>query len=161
MASEQTLVVPEGRSIRPRPFTSILTKPFDDSGVDQAAQTPARPAPLPAPVRPVVDTYHGVQVIDPYRWLERWDDSEVKAWTEAQNTYTHAQLDALPFMAAVHRAPTGGERIKSSDPPADFRKRPRLWHFAQRGTRADRGSVHISLLAARDEGEHPLINGPS
>src|SRR6266487_2563543 len=66
-----------------------------------AAQTPARTAPLPAPVRPVVDTYHGVQVIDPYRWLERWDDSEVKAWTEAQNTYTHAQLDALPFMAAL------------------------------------------------------------
>jgi prolyl oligopeptidase len=69
--------------------------------VTVAAQTPARPAPQPAPVRPVVDTYHGVQVIDPYRWLERWDDSEVKAWTEAQNTYTHAQLDALPFMAAL------------------------------------------------------------
>jgi prolyl oligopeptidase len=65
-----------------------------------AAQTPAR-APLLAPVRPVVDTYHGVQVTDPYRWLERWDDREVKAWTDAQNTYTHAQLDALPFMAAL------------------------------------------------------------
>jgi prolyl oligopeptidase len=69
--------------------------------VSVAGQTPVPPAPLPAPVRPVVDTYHGVQVIDPYRWLERWDDSEVKAWTDAQNTYTHAQLDALPFMAAL------------------------------------------------------------
>ena len=68
--------------------------------VSLAAQTPAR-APLPAPVRPVVDTYHGVQVTDPYRWLERWDDREVKAWTDAQNAYTHAQLDALPFMAAL------------------------------------------------------------
>jgi prolyl oligopeptidase len=69
--------------------------------VSVGAQPPARPTPLPAPVRPVVDTYHGVQVIDSYRWLERWDDREVKAWTDAQNAYTHAQLDALPFMAAL------------------------------------------------------------
>jgi prolyl oligopeptidase len=40
-------------------------------------------------------------VADPYRWLERWDDPEVRAWTEAQNAYAHAQLDALPFMEAL------------------------------------------------------------
>jgi len=67
--------------------------------VSIAAQTPARPGPPTTTARPVVDTYHGIQVTDPYRWLERWDDSDVKAWTDAQNTYTHAQLDALPFMA--------------------------------------------------------------
>jgi len=67
--------------------------------VSIAAQTPARPAPPTTTARPVVDTCHGIQVTDPYRWLERWDDSDVKAWTDAQNTYTHAQLDALPFMA--------------------------------------------------------------
>jgi prolyl oligopeptidase len=66
-----------------------------------AAQIPARPAPPTTPVRPVVDTYQGVQVTDPYRWLERWDDRDVKAWTDAQNAYTHTQLDALPFMAAL------------------------------------------------------------
>src|SRR5882724_10210381 len=65
------------------------------------AQTPARPALPPTPVRPIIDTYHGVQVTDQYRWLERWDDPDVRAWTEAQNSSTHAQLDALPFMAAL------------------------------------------------------------
>jgi prolyl oligopeptidase len=79
--------------------TSLLVAAAVTVGV--AAQAPARPGPPPAPVRPVVDTYHGVQVIDPYRWLERWNDNEVKAWTDAQNAYTHAQLDALPFMAAL------------------------------------------------------------
>src|SRR4249920_3157430 len=69
--------------------------------VSLAAQTPAPPAPPATPVHPVVDTYHGVQVTDPYRWLERWDDRGVKAWTDAQNTYTHGQLDGLPFMAAL------------------------------------------------------------
>ena len=67
------------------------------------AQTLIRPAAAQTPVRPVVDTYHGVQVSDPYRWLERWDDPEVRAWTEAQNTSAHAQLDALPFMAALRK----------------------------------------------------------
>ena len=42
-----------------------------------------------------------MQVTDPSRWLERWDDSDVKDWTDAQNTNTRAQLDALPFMAAL------------------------------------------------------------
>jgi prolyl oligopeptidase len=80
---------------------SLLFAAAAAAAVIVAAQTPARPAPPTTPVRPVVDTYQGVQVTDPYRWLERWDDSEVKAWTDAQNTYTHTQLDALPFMAAL------------------------------------------------------------
>jgi prolyl oligopeptidase len=57
---------------------------------------------LPAtPKRPVVDEYHGVRVADPYRWLEDWNDPSVRAWSEQQNAYTRAQLDALPFMPSV------------------------------------------------------------
>jgi len=61
-----------------------------------AAQTP--PA---TPVRPVVDTIQGVKVTDNYRWLENWNDAAVRTWTDAQNDYARAQLDALPFMAAL------------------------------------------------------------
>ncbi|MEM6329003.1 MAG: prolyl oligopeptidase family serine peptidase [Planctomycetota bacterium] len=45
-----------------------------------------------------VDTYHGQQVADPYRWLEedvRVSD-EVAAWVAQQQAYTRAYLDALP-----------------------------------------------------------------
>src|SRR5262249_23029678 len=55
-----------------------------------------------------------------------------------------------------HGAFAGGEHVKSPDPPADFGKRPWLWHVAQRGARANRGSIRISFLAARDESGHPL-----
>ena len=34
---------------------------------------------------PVSDTYHGVTVRDDYRWLENWDDPEVKQWSAAEN----------------------------------------------------------------------------
>jgi len=45
---------------------------------------------------PVSDTYHGVVIVDDYRWLENAEDPEVIAWTEAQETVTHALIDDLP-----------------------------------------------------------------
>jgi len=53
------------------------------------------------PQRPVSDTYHGVAVIDNYRWLEKDADPEVKAWSAAQNRYARAFLDAQPSRAAL------------------------------------------------------------
>jgi prolyl oligopeptidase len=44
----------------------------------------------------VSDSYHGLAVAEAYRWLENFDDPEVRAWNEAQNRYSRAQLDAMP-----------------------------------------------------------------
>jgi prolyl oligopeptidase len=53
------------------------------------------------PRRPVTDTYHGVTVVDDYRWLENGDSPRVKAWGEAQNARARAFLDRLPGTAAL------------------------------------------------------------
>ena len=55
-----------------------------------AAQAPR------APRRPVSETHHGVEVVDPYRWLEDSRSPEVKAWTEAQGAAARAYLEGLP-----------------------------------------------------------------
>ena len=52
---------------------------------------------------PVEDRYHGVVVVDDYRWLEDAKSPEVVAWTAAQNERTRAVLDAIPGMDALRR----------------------------------------------------------
>lgn len=58
--------------------------------------TAAIAAPPAAAKKPVTDTYHGVTVTDDYRWLEDWDDKEVKKWSEGQNAHAREVLDKLP-----------------------------------------------------------------
>ena len=41
----------------------------------------------------VVETIHGIDVADPYRWLEETDDSEVKQWVDDQNDYSAPFLE--------------------------------------------------------------------
>lgn len=36
-------------------------------------------------VRVVKDVYHGVEVADPYRWLEKAGDPEITGWSARQN----------------------------------------------------------------------------
>jgi prolyl oligopeptidase len=50
----------------------------------------------------VVDVLHGVEVPDPYRWLEDDDDPAVAAWCDAQNERTRAVIDALPSRERWH-----------------------------------------------------------
>src|SRR5438067_593344 len=55
---------------------------------------------------PVADSYHGVTVEDDYRWLEDWNDPQVKKWSAAQNDYARAVLDRLPHVAAIRKRVT-------------------------------------------------------
>jgi len=60
------------------------------------AQSSPAPQPPKTPRRLVTETHHGVEVADPYRWLEDSRSPEVKAWTEAQGAAAQAYLSSLP-----------------------------------------------------------------
>jgi prolyl oligopeptidase len=51
----------------------------------------------------VVEVLHGVEVVDPYRWLEDGESAETRAWVDAQNAATTAVLESIP----------GRERIRA------------------------------------------------
>ncbi len=66
------------------------------------SQTPTISAPPAAPKHPVTDEYHGIKVTDDYRWLENWDDPEVKQWTAVQDARTRAYFNQLRDYNAIH-----------------------------------------------------------
>lgn len=43
-----------------------------------------------------VEVYHGVEVADPYRWLEDPDSAESRAWIDAENKLTLSYLNDIP-----------------------------------------------------------------
>jgi prolyl oligopeptidase len=61
-----------------------------------AAPAGPRPAYPPTRVADVVEKIHGVEVHDPYRWLEDGSSPEVQAWARDQNAFARRQLDQLP-----------------------------------------------------------------
>jgi prolyl oligopeptidase len=50
-----------------------------------------------------VDDYHGVDVADPYRWLESdvRESDETRAWVDAQNRVTFGYLEGLSEREAI------------------------------------------------------------
>lgn len=67
-----------------------------------------------APVRVVVDDYHGVKVADPYRYLEDFDDPDVQAWVKQQAQFTADSLAAITGRDALVA------RIRELDAGAPF-----------------------------------------
>jgi prolyl oligopeptidase len=57
--------------------------------------------PVPTPMDPVTNVYHGVSVVDDYQWLEDAANPAVRDWTRRQNEYTRAWFDKLAFHEGV------------------------------------------------------------
>jgi prolyl oligopeptidase len=66
-----------------------------------ASALAASPKPPATPVHDVVETYHGTQVHDGYRWLEDADAAAVKQWIEAQNAYTEGVMGDFKDAKAI------------------------------------------------------------
>src|SRR5215467_10815066 len=77
-------------------FVSIISAPA------LLCLSAAEPAPE-TPKKPVSTNYQGVTLEDPYQWLEKDDEPDVKAWSDAQNQRTRQYLDQLPDRAAIEK----------------------------------------------------------
>ncbi len=76
----------------------ISAAPLKDT-LESSAQGPGnapRSAPPEARAMRVIDDYHGLQVADPYRWLEDSAAAETQRFVEEQNAYTRNVLENIP-----------------------------------------------------------------
>jgi prolyl oligopeptidase len=66
-----------------------------------------------------VDEYHGVQVSDPYRWLEAdvRESSEVAEWVKQQQAYGRGYLDSIPERDAIEQRLTELWNYERYSPP--------------------------------------------
>ncbi|GAB2657780.1 prolyl oligopeptidase family serine peptidase [Kribbella swartbergensis] len=69
----------------------------------------------------VVETLHGHEIADPYRWLEDPDSPDTQDWVRRQNEFTEAELSGYPerpwfqrTMSAILARPRAGVPVKKS-----------------------------------------------
>ena len=91
------------------------------------AQVPKLP---PSRVDNVREVLHGVEIIDPYRWLEEQDSPETRAWIDAQNKYTHSLLDNLPSRPLIQKRLSELLRVDTVSTP--FEQGGRYFLFKKR-----------------------------
>ncbi|GFE88707.1 prolyl oligopeptidase family serine peptidase [Steroidobacter agaridevorans] len=114
-------------------------------GVEPAKQASDDPAPLtastsatPTAMNPAfkypatrridhIDTYHGTQVADPYRWLEQAESVDTQSWIQAQNALAQPYLESIPAR----------ERIKQ--------RMTQLWNYERYDVPLKRGKRYFYL----------------
>jgi prolyl oligopeptidase len=119
--------------------------------------TTALQGPPPTPIEPVVDAWHGEEIVDEYRWLEKLEaESErVREWTTAQNEYTRSVLDDLPGREALEQRLAELMTIGSVSPP---RMRDNHYFYTKRT-----GDQNQPRLYVRDghDGESRVLLDPN
>jgi prolyl oligopeptidase len=82
----------------------------------------------------VRDILHGVEIVDPYRWLEDTHSAQVGSWLETQNRYARSFLDGCPDRAMLRPA---FERLFRTDSLAYLNPNKGMYYLVQRRAQED------------------------
>lgn len=105
----------------------------------------------------VSDTHWGVEVRDPYRYMENLEDPEVETWFRAQASYTESYLNRLESRAGLF------DRLEELDQGVPFTTGSvqRLSNGMQFYLRRDRGeNLYKLYLRASENGQKRLLVDP-
>lgn len=95
----------------------------------------------------VIDIYHGIEVKDPYRWLENPDSEETKAWITAQNEITFDYLSQISTRKSIKERLTKLWDYEKYGIP--FKEGDRYFYFKNNGLQNQ--SVLYTLKSLDDE----------
>jgi prolyl oligopeptidase len=103
----------------------------------------------------VVDELHGVQVADPYRWLEDQQAPETREWIEQQNSYTDEILEQVPGQDELRRLVTQMIKTDSVSVP---RERGGRYFYSKRAADEEQSSI---WMRSGLEGAEQLLIDPN
>src|SRR5437764_278091 len=122
------------------------SQPLADSGGGAGA------SPIEAPrtqVHEVKDLLHGVEIIDPYRWLEDQNSPETRSWIDAQNAYTESLLSKVAGREKIKQRLNSLLKIDAMGSPSVRNGR---YFFFRRLADQDQGSICMrNGLQGKDE----------
>jgi prolyl oligopeptidase len=109
------------------------------------------------PKKPVFNDYDGMKVEDAYQWLEKDDDPQVNAWSNAQNQRTRSYLDKLPDHTAIEKQLTEWY-AKTSPSYSELASRPGML-FAMKFQPPKQQQILVTLASADDlKSEHVVLD---
>jgi prolyl oligopeptidase len=86
-------------------------------------QEPYLKAPPKTRIDKVEEIIHGIEITDPYRWLEDANSHETKKWVKKQNRYTDAVIGSLMGREEIRQRITELMRIDRISPPREHNGR--------------------------------------
>jgi len=102
----------------------LLAAYFVSPGIHSLHSSALPSSPPAAPVRPVTDDYYGTKIVDPYRYMENFQDAEVQGWMKTQNEYTQAALARIPgrarLLARIRELDQTVPRVNAQRLPGDL-----------------------------------------
>jgi len=101
----------------------------------------------------VVDVLHGVEIVDPYRWLEDGNSPAVKDWVDAQNKYTQTLLEKVPGRQQIRKRLSTLLEIGSLGTPAPVKG---FLFYTKR-----EGEQNQPILYVREAGKDRVLIDPN
>src|SRR5215472_6622347 len=110
-------------------------------------------APPKAEVNEVKETIQGVEISDPYRWLEDQSSAQTRAWIDAENAYTDSLLNHVPGREALKQQLTSLLKVNAMGAP---RVRNGRYFFSKR--QADQDQFLLYMRKGLDGPDELLID---
>ncbi|MCA9839625.1 MAG: S9 family peptidase [Trueperaceae bacterium] len=103
-----------------------------------------------------LDTYHGVDVADPYRWLEQpYTEPEVSSWIKAQNELTYGFLETISERQKIKERLTELWNFPKAGAP--FKKGKRYFQFRNTGLQ----NQHVLYVMTRPDEPGEVLLDPN
>jgi len=118
-------------------------------------QEGAAPRPPKTRTDNVTERIQGVEISDPYRWLEDQQSPETRAWIDAENKYTRAYLDSWPGRAALKQRLTEILKVETISVPVE---RNGKYFFKRRAPDQEQGALYMRV---GPEGKDEVLVDPN